>query len=86
MTKTFRIEPVPASGLVRIAYEGGGEVPDELKGGWTTAANAKMAIAAWQAKNPDRTQEAPRVVTEEQEEKRGPGRPPKAKLIPEPLA
>jgi hypothetical protein len=30
--------------MYKIAYEGGGEVPDELKGVWTTPAFAENAI------------------------------------------
>lgn len=30
--RSLRIEQVPASTLVRIAWNGGGELPEELKG------------------------------------------------------
>jgi len=70
MSKTFRIEPVPNSALVRIAFEGGGEVPDELKGAFTTPKIAQDAIRIWQLANPDRTQEPARVVAREDEKPR----------------
>lgn len=54
MSKSLRIEPVPASTLVRIAWTGGGEVPDELKGAYTSRTHADLAIKAWQAANPER--------------------------------
>ena len=65
--KNFRIEPAPASALVQIAWEGGGELPDDLKGSFMTPADAKRAIEVWKAKNPDRDPEV--IVQREQEEK-----------------
>lgn len=65
--KNLVIEPVPASALVRVAYEGGGEVPDELKGWYMTPRDAKEAIEVWRAKNPERELDV--VVKREEEEK-----------------
>lgn len=49
--RSLRIEQVPASTLVRIAWNGGGELPEELKGYYTTPAEAKKAIQSWEAKS-----------------------------------
>lgn len=62
MSKNFRIEPVEASTMVRIAYVGGGEVPDALKGMFTNATIAKQHLAAWAAANPEREVGEPEVV------------------------
>lgn len=69
MSKALRIEPVPASTLVRIAWTGGGEVPDELKGAYTSRANAQLAIAAWKASNPDREVEVEKAHEQKVEKK-----------------
>lgn len=34
-------------GLYYVGYEGGGEVPDALKGSWTTKTRAEQAIAKY---------------------------------------
>lgn len=47
--KALRVEKVEGSGLVKVAYEGGGEVPDELKSHYTSSAEAHRAIAVHQA-------------------------------------
>lgn len=47
--KNLRIESDPGSALVRIAFEGGGEVPDMLKGLYTSPADAQRAIEVWKA-------------------------------------
>lgn len=49
--RSLRIEQVPATTLVRIAWNGGGELPEELKGHYTTPAEAKKAIQNWEAKS-----------------------------------
>ena len=54
MSKQLRIEKVEASTLVKIAYTGGGEVPDALKGSYTNRTEAELAIARWLAANPDK--------------------------------
>lgn len=77
MSKKLRIEAVPNSTLVRIAYEGGGEVPDGLKGHFTTETIARQFIAAWQAANPEREVE---LADKQEEPRRGPGRPPKVQM------
>lgn len=79
MSKKLRIEPVPASTLLRIAFEGGGEVPDALKGHFTTRTIAEAFIRDWAAANPDREVEVVPQKTEEPQ-KRGPGRPPKVSM------
>ena len=52
MSKQLRIEKIDASTLVRIAYTGGGEVPDSLKGAYTNRVEAELAIKRWLAANP----------------------------------
>ena len=52
MSKQLRIEKVEASTLVKIAYTGGGEVPDALKGSYTSRTEAELAIKRWQTANP----------------------------------
>lgn len=54
MAKQLRIEKVEASTLVRIAWTGGGEVPDALKGGYTNRTEAQAAINRWLAANPNK--------------------------------
>jgi len=49
--KSLQIVPVPSSSLVCVQWIGGGEVPHELNGSYTTPMAAKMAIATWEAKN-----------------------------------
>jgi hypothetical protein len=65
--KNFRIDPVPSSSLVSIAFEGGGEVPDVLKGHYTTPAAAKIAIEVWKAAHPERDEVEVTVAREEEE-------------------
>lgn len=48
--KNIRIEQVPSSALVRCAYEGGGELPAELQGTFTSPRDAKLAIDVYMAK------------------------------------
>lgn len=81
-TRTLRIEPVPASTLCRIVWNGGGEVPAVLSGHFTSPAAAKMHIDSWLASQPDRDIGETVVVQRESqgEQKRGPGRPPKPKM------
>lgn len=79
--KTLRIEPVPASTMVRIAWNGGGQLPPELEGSWTNTKMAQQAITAWATKN-ERGEMKAEVVEREQDLPRRPGRPPKAKMEP----
>lgn len=37
----------PTSNMYKIVYEGGGEVPDELKGDWTSPTFANNAIRGY---------------------------------------
>lgn len=78
MSRNFRIEPVPSSSLVRIVWEGGGEMPAKLSGGYTTPAKAKEAIAAWTDEQGREVEVVVKAeVTEaELQARRGPGRPP----------
>lgn len=62
MTKKLRIEPVEGTTMVRIAYEGGGEVPDALKGSFTNATIAKQFIASHLAAHPEKAQEDVEIV------------------------
>lgn len=61
MTRSLRIEKVPASTLVCIKWNGGGEIPAELSGHYTSHDAAKLAIEVWKAKNarPDVKEESP---------------------------
>lgn len=68
MTKSLRVVPVPASSLVKIEFEGGGEVPDELKGTFTSTQTANARIKEWLARNPHRNPDV-------EQPPRGPGRP-----------
>lgn len=45
--RTLRIEPVPATALVRIAWNGGGEVPAAISGYYTSTKDAQRAIDIW---------------------------------------
>jgi hypothetical protein len=45
--RTLRIEPVPATALVRVAWNGGGELPQALKGYYTSVKDAQRAIDVW---------------------------------------
>lgn len=67
MSKALRVVPVPASSLVTIEFEGGGEVPDALKGNFTSVATARARIREWLARHPHRDPDDPQP--------RGPGRP-----------
>lgn len=49
MTRSLRIEKVPATTLVRVVWNGGGEVPGVLSGTYTSHAAAKLAIDVWKA-------------------------------------
>lgn len=49
--KALMIEKIPASGLVRVRWDGGGEVPGELGGMYTSYLDAKRAITVWMAQN-----------------------------------
>lgn len=51
MTRSLRIEKVPATTLVCIKWNGGGEVPAVLSGTYTSHAAAKLAIDVWKAQN-----------------------------------
>lgn len=64
--KSLKIEPYPNSGLVKVAYEGGGEVPDQLKGAFTSPAAAKAAIEVWKA-NENKAEVEVKVTREEEE-------------------
>lgn len=52
MSKQLRIEKIEATTLVRIAFTGGGEVPDSLKGAYTNRTEAEVAIKRWLSANP----------------------------------
>lgn len=77
-TRSLRIERVPATTLVCIKWNGGGEVPAQLSGSYSSAAQAKFAIAAWQAANPDKEEvelDSPSEDRAAQEAPRKRGRP-----------
>ena len=51
MNRSMRIERDERHGvLLHIVWNGGGEVPQELKGHYTTTASAQAAIDVWAAK------------------------------------
>lgn len=55
MSRSLRIERDEVHGvLLKVAWNGGGEVPVELKGHYTTEAAAQQAIDVWLSKNPER--------------------------------
>lgn len=68
MSKTLEIEGVPNSALVRIKWAGGGELPADLQGQFTSRAVAAARISEWYARNPSRDPAA-------EPQPRGPGRP-----------
>lgn len=49
MTRSLRIEKVPAAALYCIKWNGGGEVPAVLSGHYTSPLAAQQAIDAWAA-------------------------------------
>ena len=49
--KSLKTLPNPNGSLVVIAWEGGGQVPEELSGVYTTHSDAKRAIVSWYATN-----------------------------------
>ncbi len=49
--RTLRGEHVPACALYRIAWNGGGELPDVLKSMYTSPAQAERAIEVWMLQN-----------------------------------
>lgn len=51
MTRSLRIEKVPNSTLLCIKWNGGGEVPRELHGTYTSMKDAKQAIEIWKVTN-----------------------------------
>lgn len=80
MPRSLRIEKVPATTLVRIAWNGGGEVPNALSGTYTSHASAKLAIAVWKAAaGRDEVEEESPALDEDKErqEARKRGRPAK---------
>lgn len=56
--KGFNIVPDGRRPSWVIKYEGGGEVPDVLKGGWTSVHEAEQAIKSFQATVRARVQNA----------------------------
>lgn len=56
-----------------VAWEGGGEIPADLQGAFTTPVDAKRAIAVWEAANRKEPVEVKDYVPEEPPRR---GRPP----------
>lgn len=73
--RSLRIEKVPASTLVCIKWNGGGEVPAALSGHYTSYLQAKLAIDAWLADN-DKEVVVVEPQLDEQAGKTKRGRPP----------
>lgn len=55
--RSLLILPVPASTTVHIKWEGGGEVPAQLQGQYTSRKAALDAIAVWRSQNPEERDE-----------------------------
>lgn len=51
--RTIRIEPAPGTACVQFAWNGGGELPDALKGMYTSPAAAKRALTDYNARAKD---------------------------------
>lgn len=68
MSKILEVVSVPGNSLVQIRWSGGGEVPAELSGSFTSVGTAKARIQEWYARNPHRDPDA-------EQQARGPGRP-----------
>lgn len=51
MIRSLRIEKVPSTTLYCIKWNGGGEVPAELAGHYTTTYAAQQAINIWKSNN-----------------------------------
>ena len=49
--KSLKVLPNPNGSLYVIVWEGGGQVPGELCGLYTTIVDAKRAIVSWYAMN-----------------------------------
>lgn len=47
--KALRIETAPNSALLQIVWEGGGQIPSELEGMFTSTVEANRAIALWES-------------------------------------
>lgn len=78
--RSLRIEKVPATTMVCIKWNGGGEVPDQLKGSYTSVALARQAINVWklQGGREDVEEETPSFDEDkERQEARKRGRPAK---------
>jgi hypothetical protein len=73
--RSLRVEKVPASTMLKIAWNGGGEVPPGLQGHFTSHFEAKAAIANWLAAN-GKEVEVTEPKLDEQAEKTKRGRPP----------
>lgn len=56
MKKNLAIRAVPASTMVELYWEGGGELPDSLKGSYTNTKAAQTAIAQFMG-SPDREEQ-----------------------------
>ncbi len=50
-SRSLRIEKVPATTLLRIVWNGGGEVPAPLTGTYTSHTMARQAIEVWKSVN-----------------------------------
>jgi hypothetical protein len=74
--RSLRIEKVPASTLVRIAWNGGGEVPQSLQGSFTSHAAARQAIEVWKINEAKREVREESPPLDEAKAARKPGRPP----------
>lgn len=80
MTRSLRIEKVPATTLVCVKWNGGGEVPAPLSGTYTSHAAARQAIDIWKSMNSreEVEEESPALDEDkERQEARKRGRPSK---------
>lgn len=76
MIRSLRIEKVPSTTLYCIKWNGGGEVPADLSGYYTTTGAAQEAINIWKKLNDrEEVQEqspSPDIVKEKFEKRRSP--------------
>lgn len=81
--RSLRIENCPGTALLQIAWNGGGELPAALHGLYTSSTEAQRAIDMWASTaRPVAVEDRTMETKEEEQTRRGPGRPPKAPIQP----
>lgn len=77
--KALVLETAPNTALIQIRWEGGGQVPQELSGLFTSKTEAQRAIELWESSHREvAVVDAMLTTVAEEIQKRGPGRPPKS--------